>query len=240
MGCQSQPNHGLLIGAIIHLLKLVKEDTQEAKEMGLTMVVNELWKIGAYLCTLMAASLQGHEAFYLDLARLRKHLHKGWMGVIPPGIDKNTVLLEEACTNLPHITICLLGKFKGERGIDHHLITVANKTTSGLQPRWWLKKLTEVHQSEGKFDGPAFTLVDGLLGSSPDYNAMFRRYLQVVQEETDLIRDDHDVDALYSTFCMPWKMATTRIEQAGFGHQFVDQMNQWRPWEKAQVWADQR
>jgi hypothetical protein len=29
---------------------------------------------------------------------------------------------------------------------------------------------------------------------------MFRRYLKILQEETDLIPDDQDVDALYSTF----------------------------------------
>jgi hypothetical protein len=57
MGCQMQPNHVLLIGLIIHLLKLMKEDSQEAKEKGLTMVANELWKIGAYLCTLTATLL---------------------------------------------------------------------------------------------------------------------------------------------------------------------------------------
>jgi hypothetical protein len=117
---------------------------------------------------------------------------------------------------------------------------VANETTSGLQLRWWLEKLTEVCQSEGRFDRHAFALADGLLASSSGYNAMFRKYLRVVQEETDLIPDDHDVDTLYSTFCMPRKTATTRIEQARFGHQFVDQLNQWRPQEKAHGRAAQR
>ncbi len=54
---------------------------------------------------------------------------------------------------------------------------------------------------------------------------MFRKYLGIVQEETDLIPGDHDVNALHSTFRMPRKTATTRIERAGFGNQFVDQMN---------------
>jgi hypothetical protein len=71
----------------------------------------------------------------LDLAGVRRHLHKGKVGVIPIGINKGTILSEETCIKLPHITICLLGKFKGETRIDHHLITVANKTTSELRPR---------------------------------------------------------------------------------------------------------
>jgi hypothetical protein len=51
-------------------------------------------------------------------------------GIIPVGLDKHTVLSEETCRNLPHVTICLLGKFKGEIGVDHHLITVANEIWS--------------------------------------------------------------------------------------------------------------
>ncbi len=234
MGCQSQPNHGLLIGVIVHLLKLIKVDAWEAKEAGYVMAANELWKIGAYVCMLAAALLQGHEGFNLDLTGLCKHLHMGKTGIILAGLDKNTALLEEMCMNLPHITICLLGKFKGETGVDHHLITVANKTTSGLCPRWWIEKLTEVCQSEGRFDGTAFASADGLLASSTDYAAMFRKYLNIVQDETNLIPVDHNVYALYSTFCMPRKTVTKRIEQDGFGNQFVDQMNWWRPQERAQ------
>jgi hypothetical protein len=69
---------------------------------------------------------------------------------------------------------------------------------------------------------------------------MFRKYLNIVQNKTDLIPDDHDVDAFYSTFFTPRKTTTTRIERAGFGHQFVDKMNRWRPQEKAQGWWARR
>ncbi len=89
-------------------------------------------------------------------------------------------------------------------------------------------KLVEVCESEGRVDGPAFATPGGSLASSPDYVSVFRKYLMVVQEETDLIPGDHDVDLYYSTFCTPRKTATTRIERSGFGHQFVDQMNRWR------------
>jgi hypothetical protein len=63
---------------------------------------------------------------------------------------------------------------------------------------------------------------------------MFQKYLCVVQEEINLVSRDHDVNALYSTFRMLRKTTTMRIEQAGFGNQFVDQMNRWRPQERAQ------
>ena len=109
--------------------------------------------------------------------------------------------------------------------MDHHLITVANETLSGLHPRWWVEKLVEVGQSEERTHGPAFASPEGILASSTNYDALFWKYLHVVQEETELIPGDQDVDALYSTFQMPRKRATTRIECAGFGNQFVDQLN---------------
>jgi hypothetical protein len=75
MGCQAQPNHGLLIGAIVYLLDtnvylldLVSEDAREVERLNCATDANELWKIGAYICTLTCASLRGHEGFYLDLA----------------------------------------------------------------------------------------------------------------------------------------------------------------------------
>jgi hypothetical protein len=161
---------------------------------------------------LLATLLQGHEGFYLDIAELHKHLHKGRGGIILARLDNNTVLFEEMCMNLPHVTICLLEKFKGETGVGHHLITLANETTSGLCPRWWIDMLIEVCQLEGRFNGPAFASADGLLASSTDYDATYRKYLNIVQDETNLIPADHNVDALYSTFHMPRKTATTRIE----------------------------
>ncbi len=200
MGLQSQLNHGLLIGAIVHLLELINEDAKEAERLGDSAGTNKLWKVGAYICLLTAASLHGHEGFYLDLAGVRKHLAKGRVGTIPAGLNKSTVLTEEVCLKLPHVTICLLGNFKGETGMDHHLIAVAKKTLSGLSPRWWMEKLAAMCVDEGRFDGPAFATPDDLLAVSPDYDAMFRKYLKIVQEETGLMPGDHDVDQLYSTF----------------------------------------
>jgi hypothetical protein len=151
MGCQSEPNHGLLIGAIVHLLEILSVDAREAEESGMDLEANELWKAGAYFCTLTVASLRGHEGFYMDLAGLRDHLPRGKDGHVPAGLNQNSVLTEEMCRDLPHVTVCLLGKFKGEIGVDHHLIIVASETISGLRPRWWLEKLANVCESEGRY-----------------------------------------------------------------------------------------
>jgi hypothetical protein len=180
----------------VHLLERINEDAKKAEWLGDGAGANELWKVGAYICLLTAASLRGHEGFYLDLARVSKHLAKGRVGTIPAGLNKSMVLMEEVCLKLPHVTICLLGNFKCKTCVDHHLIAVANKTLSRLSPRWWMEKLVAVCVDEGRFNDPAFAMPDGLLAVSPDYNAVFRKYVKIVQEETDLIPGDHDVDQL--------------------------------------------
>ena len=148
------------------------------------------------LCTLTAASLRGHEGFYMDLAGLQNHLPWGKDGHIPIGLNQNSVLTEEMCRDLPHVTVCLLGKFIGEIGVDHHLIIIASETISGLRPCRWLEKLVDVFESEGRSFGPAFASADGrLLTSLLDYNALFRKYLARVQDKTSLIPGDLDVDS---------------------------------------------
>jgi hypothetical protein len=116
----------------------------------------------------------------MDLAGLQNHLPRGKDGHVPIGLNQSSVLTEEMCMDLPHVTVCLPGKFKGKIGMDHHLIIVASKTISGLKPRWWLKKLVDVCESEGRCFGPAFASADGRLASSLDYNALFRKYLAQV------------------------------------------------------------
>ena len=89
-------------------------------------------------------------------------------------------------------------------------------------------------ESEGRVHGPAFADEHGCLASSPDYNSTFQGYLQRVQSETSLIDKDVDVCKVYNTYRTLRKTATTRIERAGFGNEFVDRMNRWRGQEGAQ------
>ena len=74
MGSQTQSDQAVRIGAIVHLLHLIKSDAQCAEDTGYVADANYLWKVGAYVCVLTAAALRGHEGFYVELAGLRKHL----------------------------------------------------------------------------------------------------------------------------------------------------------------------
>ena len=68
--------------------------------------------MGAYLNICKAASLRGHEGFYLNLAELRKHLVSGNDGVVLPGYSKKSDLPEEVLIKLPFVILPLLGKFR--------------------------------------------------------------------------------------------------------------------------------
>lgn len=236
MGSQAQPDQAVRVGAIVHLLHLLKLDAQCAEDMGYAADANYLWKVGAYVCVLTAASLRGHKGFYEELAGLRKHLSKGKFGTIPAGllITKEVILMEEVCVNLLHVTVALLGHFKGETKVDHHLIAIASVTQSGLEPRWWVKKLVLVCASEGRIHGPAFADEHGQLALLPDYNSTFQGYLLRVQAETTLIGKEVDVFKVYNTYRTLRKTSTKRIEHSGFGNDFVDKMNLWRAQEGAQ------
>ncbi len=115
MGSQSEPCHGLLMGAIVYLLLLLTMNAQEAEKPGFNTDANKLSKVGTYGCILTAASLRGHEGFFVDLSGLQDNLSTRRFGVIPAGlmINKDTLFTEEICKDLPHVTIAMLGHFKG-------------------------------------------------------------------------------------------------------------------------------
>ena len=117
--------------------------------------------------------------------------------------------------------------------IDHHLITLANETVSGLQPRWWIEKLVLVCEQEGRVDEPAFANPDGELALSINHDSMFQRYLLRVQEETNLVPEDQDVESRCSTNRTMHKTAVTRLERADFGIEFIDRINRWRAQEQS-------
>ncbi len=126
------------------------------------------------------------------------------------------------------MTICLLGKFKGETGTNHHMIAVANSTVLGLEPWWWLEKLVDVRKAEGRTHGPAIATSNSELGLPVDYDSVFRKYLKLVQDGTNLIPEDQEVDTRFSTNRTPQKTSVMRLKQAGFGDKFINRMNRWR------------
>ena len=230
MGHKSMANHAIPMKAMVTLIGLIKSDAEAASTLE---DQNYLLKVGAYLTTVTAAALRGYEGFYVDLAALRRFIGTGKTGVIPPRLNKNTILSEEQCLNLPHVVIPMLGQFKGETGIDHHIMNVANSTKSGLEPRWWLEKLVEVTEAEGRTSDPAFADPTGTLADPSDYDATFRKYLGRIEalsrgeSNSRLLPEGVDVKTMFGISRTPRRTATTRAKRAGFAD-LVEDMNRWR------------
>eukprot|EP00956_Cyclotella_meneghiniana_P005462 scaffold6921_cov42-Cyclotella_meneghiniana.AAC.1 len=131
MGYDTNNQMGLPIKVVVLMLTLIKQDAAEKDDVSARL----LYKFGALIAILTAASLRGHEGLYLDLAGTRKHLVEGQGGVIPNkfSIKGKGILTEEEIDRLPYVTACLLGKFKGETGERYHSIILASNTASELK-----------------------------------------------------------------------------------------------------------
>ena len=125
MGYDTMNQKDLPILAVVAMVKQIEEDAAASEDIN---EVNRLIKTAALITLLTAASLRGHEGFYLDIAGTRKYIDKGKHGKIPDGALKKKLFTEEEAANLPEVCICLVGKFKGETGERHHSIFLSNTT----------------------------------------------------------------------------------------------------------------
>ena len=94
--------------------------------------------------------------------------------------------------------------------MNYHTNNMANVSMSGLQTRWWVEKLVDVANQEGRSQGPAFANANGSLAVESEYDAVFRKYLWQVQDTTNWISEDVNVDMYFSLSRMPRKLALTR------------------------------
>ncbi len=104
------------------------------------IVAREYYKVGAAVVTAVCALLRGPEVFQLNLAGMRSHIHMGKTRIMPDKPLKVGVDL----TTAPRVLVMLLGNFKGETGVHHHMVSLASTTMSCISLQWWLEKLLEV------------------------------------------------------------------------------------------------
>lgn len=127
----------------------------------------------------------------------------------------------------------LLGRFKNELGERYHLILVAKKTASGLQPRKWLEWLVAVLREEGRMKGPAFCDETRRVAYSRDYEDLFIEVLSEIQEE----RPDPipaTIDVTDHGLSRSWRRSSTLAALArGVDAKDIDFMNRWHTVENA-------
>ena len=229
MGFDTKNQLALPIQTIVKLLELIKIDADDRDVAYSASLV----KLGALLSILTAASLRGYEGFYLDLAATRAHIHEGENGVVPANLTRKRILIEEELGQLPSVCICLIGKFKGETGERYHSVVLANRSLSGLETRWWIERLLEVCDAEGRSSGFVFSGGDGSPPDSAEFNALFRQYLcRMQQDYSELFSEKEDVTR-YGISRTLRKSAVSRAGRAGLSEDILNVMNRWRTVENA-------
>ncbi len=114
-------------------------------------------------------------------------------------------------SNAPYVFLAMLGEFKGEMGIRHHIVALAAYTMSGIELRWWIEKLISIRAKEGCLSGPAFSYSDGSIAAMLEYDSILHHFLALIQQEDlNLITENDDVKAHYSLFCSFRKTAEGR------------------------------
>jgi hypothetical protein len=231
MGYATKNQVAVPIAAVVRQLELIEADLEEAED---DSTRHFLVRLGALIAILTAASLRGHEGFYLDIAGTRKHLERGRSGTIPRQALKRKIFTEAEAANLPQVCICLLGKFKGETGERYHSIILANESVSGLQTRLWVERLMKACESEGKTNGRAFNNADGSPPSPTEYNMAVRHYFQGIMEEPESVMADNDEDILRFGISRTYrKTSETRARRAGIVKDDIETVNRWRKVERA-------
>jgi hypothetical protein len=229
MGYDTKKQLALTIKAIVKMLELVKQDLDDREDEEVAL----LTRFGALVAILTGASLRGHEGLYLDIAATKAHIGDGKDGVVPEKFSKKRILSEDEIMALPSVCICLIGKFKGETGERYHSIVLANESQSGLAIRWWVEAVIALCESEGRKKGFVFDESEDSPPDTAEYNALFRQYLQRLQDfHPDLFSPKEDVTR-YGISRTLRKSAVTRAGKAGLSETELSAVNRWRTAEKA-------
>ncbi len=221
MGYTSGANKALRIATVVRLLGLVREEAEEAPPGYAT----DLYKFGAAVVVAQRGSLRGPETLTLDLSGLRSHIAMGRGGTIPP----DPLKIGQDLSSAPHMFLTLLRKFKGENGIRQHMICVASDTVSGIPTQWWIEKLLDVREGEGRIDGPAFGHRDNSVMSLRELDGMLHYFFEGIQKDDETMIAAHDnVMENYGFFRTFRKTVEGRARAANLESDVQNAMNRWR------------
>ena len=92
---------------------------------------------------------------------------------------------------LSHVVITVMGRFKVETGIRHHLQSVVDETASKLKFRCWMERLNDEFIRQGQRNGTACCDEEGNFDQASQYQETFVRFLtEIQQEHPDIILED--------------------------------------------------
>ena len=67
------------------------------------------------------------------------------------------------------------------------MICMASMAVSGIETRWWMKKLFEVQEQERQVKGLAFSYHDGSVMSLRELDSFLHYFLEKIQKEDKLL-----------------------------------------------------
>lgn len=166
---------------------------------------------GAFYVIAFSCALRGEEVPLADLYGIQKH----WEA----GVNHSP----------PHITIALLGRFKGETGENYHLLPIVPITRSGIDNKRWIGRLLEVYRSMNMFSGPLFRTPLGQRKKAGDFEqSLFDRLEQVQVSRPDLISPSEDIEDEYGIYRSFRRGSTSEATNQGLSPDAIDANNRWR------------
>jgi hypothetical protein len=135
---------------------------------------------------------------------------------------------------LPHVTIALLGRFKGEMWEQYHKLPLAATTNSGLQVWLWVGRLLNEYQLMGIHNGPLFRDPKGQpLRASAMEDAFFNRLEQTQTNRLDLIPQDLIVSEEFGIYRSFRRGATSEAVNRKVKPSVIESNNRWCKVERA-------
>ena len=181
---------------------------------------SKLASIGAYVAIAFCGSFRGPEVFLVDLYGLRKYLE--------------TPMFEKELKNVEYVIIPLLGHFKGESGIQYHLIPMVARTGSGIEVKKWLICLIGVRDEAKITNGPAFCDSFGNIAKTKIYEkAILERFCVIQRQPNSPIAKDVNVYEDFGVSRSFRRGSTSEARSREVDDREVDLTNRWRNHENA-------
>lgn len=130
MGRIINQNLGISVEVMLEILK--RYDLEITDEELPYERLRDIIVCGAAFVILFGASLRGNEVLMLERSELVKLRNAGKTGLV----------------ETEHVTIPLMGRFKGETGERNSLVIIARKSKSGIEFAQWIDQLSTVLEIE--------------------------------------------------------------------------------------------
>ncbi len=206
MGEIVRPDRALSSVILLEILNLLDEEWFNNPQNQLSLAMEGAFYVIAFSC-----ALRGEEVPLADLYGIRKH----WEA----GVNHSP----------PHITIALLGRFKGETGENYHLLPIVPITRSGIDNKKWIGRLLHLYQSKNILSGPLFRTPSGQRIRAGDFEQnFFDRLEQVQSSRPELIPPSDDIEEEYGIYRSFRRGSTSEATNQGLTPDVIDANNRWR------------